>query len=123
MEVELLSFGYKYGMPTEVNMVVDVRFLPNPYWEEHMRHLTGLDGAVAAYVLDSEPGRELLVRLEPLVAFVVSASAEAGKERLRLAIGCTGGHHRSVAVVERLGGMLGERGQEVTVHHRDIDNE
>ncbi|WP_073613329.1 RapZ C-terminal domain-containing protein [Desulfopila aestuarii] len=122
-EVELFSFGFKYGTPEDANLVFDVRFLPNPYWEEGMRHLTGRDGAVADYVLTSVKGKEFLAYLAPLLRFLIKANREAGKAGLRIGIGCTGGHHRSVAVVEQLGQLLADDSFVLRFFHRDIDKE
>ncbi|MFV0438344.1 MAG: hypothetical protein ACK5PS_13265 [Desulfopila sp.] len=122
-EVLLFSFGFKYGVPEEVNLLLDVRFLPNPYWEEGMRHLTGQHEAVAAYVLESEEGRQFLSHLGPLVQFMVEGYRRAKKMPVRIGIGCTGGYHRSVAVVEWLGRLLASEGLCLQVAHRDMDKE
>ena len=104
-EVVLFSFGFKYGTPEDVNLLFDVRFLPNPYWEEEMRHLTGHDAGVAAYVLESESGRKFLCYLEPLLRFLISGNRQAGKEGIdalavsfdRLCVSCQGvGAHGEV---------------------------
>ena len=120
MAVEIFSFGFKHGMPQEVNMLFDVRFLPNPYWEEEMRHLTGKNEEVAAYVLESESGRAFLARLTELLDFLFQQHRQAGRDMLRIGIGCTGGQHRSVAVVERLGSKLHTGNILLTISHRDI---
>lgn len=122
-ELVLFSFGFKYGLPTDATMLLDVRFLPNPYWEEGMRHLTGHDAGVAAYVLESESGRELFSRLVPLLTFLLEHNRKAGKAAMRIGIGCTGGHHRSVAVVERLGRLLPIADLQFSIEHRDIGKE
>lgn len=121
-EVVLFSFGFKYGAPTDVSMLVDIRFLPNPYWEEALRDRTGHDPEVAAYVLESDSGRELLDKLLPLARFLVGQHRQAQKGAFRIGIGCTGGHHRSVALVERLAVLLADQGS-LTVFHRDVANE
>jgi len=121
--VELFSFGFKYGTPEDANLMFDVRFLPNPYWEESMRHLTGQDADVAAYVLTSPRGREFLTHLVPLLRFLITSNREAGKAGMRIGIGCTGGHHRSVAVTERIGQLLTEESIPFSLFHRDIDKE
>lgn len=120
LTVEIFSFGFKHGMPEEVNLLFDVRFLPNPYWEEEMRHLTGQNSEVAAYVLKSESGRAFLPRLKELIDFLIQQNQQAGKDVLRIGIGCTGGQHRSVAVVEWLGSKLQAGNMRLTVSHRDI---
>jgi len=121
--VELFSFGFKYGTPDDANLVFDVRFLPNPYWEEAMRHRTGCDAEVAAYVLTSPKGQEFLTHLVPLLTFLINANREAGKAGVKIGIGCTGGHHRSVAVVEQLGRLLAADSLPLRLCHRDIDKE
>lgn len=119
-KVILFSFGFKYGAPVDVNILLDVRFLPNPYWVEGMREKTGCEGDVSDYVLQSAQGKELLDHLEPLIAMMVKMQVTAEKKTLRIAIGCTGGRHRSVAVAERLGrGILGHV-DEVILFHRDM---
>lgn len=119
----LFSFGFKYGVPADANMVQDVRFLPNPYWEEHLRHLTGKDKRISDYVLKSEAGIAFLGCLEPLVTLLVQENQRAGKPALRIGIGCTGGHHRSVAVVEHLASLFRREDIALQVEHRDIERE
>lgn len=123
LEVTLFSFGFKYGSPEDANMVWDVRFLRNPYWEESLRHLTGKDKEIRDYVLESPSGKEFMELLTPLILFLVRAHLSAGKTSMRLGIGCTGGHHRSVAVVEQLGNVLQQEHLILKVEHRDIDKE
>lgn len=120
--VAVFSFGFKYGPPEDAEIVLDVRFLPNPYWEEEMRHLTGRDIRVADYVLESDAGRELMERLLPMLRFFIEQNRLKGKGGMRIGIGCTGGQHRSVAVVERLGLLLRDEAIDLRVFHRDIDN-
>ena len=98
--IDLYSFGFKYGYPVEVNMVWDVRFLPNPYWVAELRPQTGKVKEVAEYVLGSEAGRSFLGHLQPLLQCIVEQNINVGKKNLRIAIGCTGGRHRSVAITE-----------------------
>lgn len=121
-EVVLFSFGFKYGAPTDASVLIDIRFLPNPYWEETLRDRTGHDPEVAAYVLESESGRELLDKLLPLLRFLIDQHRQAEKGAIRIGIGCTGGHHRSVALVERLAVLLAGEGN-LTTMHRDVQNE
>lgn len=123
IEVVIYSFGFKYGAPEDATVVLDVRFLPNPYWVEGMRHLTGREDAVSEYVLESKAGRGLLKQLEPMVKFLFEQNRLAGKESMRIGIGCTGGQHRSVAVVERLGKLLKKEDCGLEVFHRDIHKE
>jgi len=120
LQLTLSSFGFKYGLPAEATLVWDVRFLPNPYWVEEMRPKTGLDSDVAAYVLPSASAIEFFRLLEPLLKFLVEQQSLAGKKEMWLAIGCTGGQHRSVAVVERLKELLAPQVANVAVLHRDI---
>lgn len=119
LQLTLSSFGFKYGLPGDATHLWDVRFLPNPYWVEEMRELTGHDPRVAAYVLDNPPGREFLRLGWPLLSFLVEQNRCAGRLQMRLAIGCTGGQHRSVAVVERLARELSALDLELVVQHRD----
>ena len=119
LQLTLSSFGFKYGPPPDATHLWDVRFLPNPYWVEEMRDLTGLDQRVAAYVLDSPAGSEFLRLAMPLLSFLVEQNRGAGRLAMWLAIGCTGGQHRSVAVVERLGRELAALPVDLVVLHRD----
>ena len=123
MKLTLFSFGFKHGYP-EANIVWDVRFLPNPYWEEHLRDHTGLEPQVADYVLNNPTGREFSEHLARLLSLTVRRHKAGGREELRCAIGCTGGRHRSVAVTEYLCNILSqclENEDELTVYHRDIE--
>jgi len=123
MNVEIFSFGFKYGAPEDVNYIFDVRFLPNPYWEENLRAKTGLVEEVADYVLNSKEAISLLEHLYPMILFLVKENNEAGKENLKFGIGCTGGRHRSVAVVQRLLSLLHRDGLYVSGFHRDIEKD
>jgi UPF0042 nucleotide-binding protein len=118
MRVHLISFGFKYGAPAEADTVTDLRFLPNPYFDESLRPMSGKDEAIAQYVLGSEPGREYLLRLLEFLDFTLPLYAKEGRYRLTMAFGCTGGRHRSVAVTEAVLAHL--RGQDfnVSVEHR-----
>lgn len=123
MKITLFSFGFKYGHP-EADMVLDVRFLPNPYWVPELKEHSGLEAPVAAYVLESEAGREFLTQGKLFFSFMVRSHRQAGRKEFTCAIGCTGGRHRSVAVTEYLRQILdslAETGDELTVFHRDID--
>lgn len=125
MKLTLFSFGFKHGYP-EANIVWDIRFLPNPYWEEHLQHHTGLERQVSDYVLNNPTGREFLELLSSLLTFTVIRYKTEKREELRCAIGCTGGRHRSVAVTEYLRDVFFEcldHEDELTVYHRDIDKE
>jgi UPF0042 nucleotide-binding protein len=123
LRVVLISFGFKYGMPVDMNYLLDVRFLPNPYWVPELRAWTGRDEEVARYVLESESGREFWCRFESLLSFLLESGAATADKPLRLAIGCTGGRHRSVAVTERLHDFFIARSIPVTVIHRDIERD
>jgi UPF0042 nucleotide-binding protein len=121
VQVVLESFGFKHGLPLDVEFVFDVRFLPNPFWEDDLRPLTGTDEAVRRYVLERDDAQKLLRLLDDLLALAVEAYAAEGKSFLTVAIGCTGGRHRSVAIVEELARRMRRRGVQVRVQHRDID--
>jgi RNase adapter protein RapZ len=121
MQTTVMSFGYKHGLPLDVDLVIDCRFLPNPHWVEELRPLTGLDDPVSRYVLDFEETGEFLERLDHLLELLLPAYVHEGKSYLTLALGCTGGRHRSVAIAERVAGALRQRGYEPNVVHRDVD--
>jgi UPF0042 nucleotide-binding protein len=119
--VTLSSFGFKYGPQVEADWVVDARMLRNPFWEQELRPLTGLDPAVRAHVLDHPPGAEFVDRLEQLLRWTMEAMAERRRTRLHVAVGCTGGRHRSVVVASELAGRLRGEGVTVALRHRDIE--
>jgi UPF0042 nucleotide-binding protein len=121
MTVHLMSFGFRFGLPAEASWVFDVRYLDNPYFVEALRPRRGTDPEVAEFVLGQAAATELLGRLEEMLAAVVPLSREEGQTSLTIAVGCTGGHHRSVAMVEALRERLAARGVEAAVAHRDID--
>ena len=123
MSVSVTSFGYKYGLPMEADLVLDVRFMPNPYYIEELRHLNGLDQAVCDYVFRFPQTREYMEKLEDLLHFCLPLYAEEGKTGLVIAVGCTGGHHRSVAVARALTEYIRSEGYEVLENHRDIARE
>jgi RNase adaptor protein for sRNA GlmZ degradation len=120
LRVILFSFGFKYGMPIDVNQLWDVRFLPNPYWVSELRPKNGKEPEVAGYVLASPAGRNFWGHLQPLLLFLVKENLAADKHTLRIAIGCTGGRHRSVAVTEKIAALLSGQPIQLTVFHRDI---
>ena len=120
MQVTVSSFGYKHGLPLDVDVVLDCRFLPNPHWQEELRPLTGLDEPVRDYVLDQEAAKAFLDRLEGLWDLLLPAYAEEGKAYLTVAFGCTGGRHRSVAIAEQVASTLRDRGYQPRVAHRDL---
>jgi UPF0042 nucleotide-binding protein len=121
VEIDLFSFGYKHGDPRGADLVFDVRFLPNPYWVPELRDHTGREEAVARYALGGEEAARFFALMEPLLLFLCAQYAAMERERLTVAIGCTGGRHRSVAVSERLARLLASRGWRVSLRHRDID--
>jgi len=121
METRVVSFGFKYGLPTDANVVLDVRFLDNPYFVEGMRSLTGLDAPVADFVMKAEDATAFIERAQELLAFSLPRYEREGKSYLTVAIGCTGGQHRSVALAEELAARLRRKtGMSVTAAHRDI---
>lgn len=119
--VNVVSFGYRHGTPAAVELLFDVRFLPNPYFEATLREGTGLEKPVADYVLTSDRGRAFFERLDHFVDYLLPFYDEEGKAYLTIGIGCTGGRHRSVAVAEAVGARLRESGREVNVSHRDVE--
>ena len=120
MELELVSFGFRHGPPESADLMIDVRFLPNPNFEPALRDRTGLDGDVAAFVLAAPVTREFMAKLCDFVDFLVPRYQEEGKAHLTVALGCTGGQHRSVAIARELERHLGERKIPVRVTHRDV---
>jgi len=123
LQVNVVSFGYKHGLPIDVDLVFDCRFLPNPHWVDDLRPLTGLDADVREYVL-SRPGTEaFLAQLDSLLELTLPGYEREGKSYLSIGVGCTGGRHRSVVVAEELGERLRRLGYRPTVHHRDVDRE
>lgn len=122
--VTVLSFGYKYGLPMDSDLVMDVRFLPNPFWIPELRDQSGLDGDVRNYVLGQEGAEEFLQQYHELLRLVGAGYKREGKRYLTLAVGCTGGKHRSVAISEELANRLSkEDGMAVKVVHRDLGRE
>jgi UPF0042 nucleotide-binding protein len=121
MKVTFLSFGYSYGIPTEADIVMDVRLLPNPFFISELRGLTGKDAQVRDYVLKQEETTPFIQRFSEMIEYLIPLYIKEGKSYLTIAIGCTGGKHRSVVITERLAEMLGQRNQRVTVRHRDVE--
>ena len=121
MTVSVTSFGFKYGLPLDADLVFDVRFMPNPFYIEELRPQTGLDQAVSDYVFSFQQTQGYLKRLEELLAFSLPLYAEEGKTSLVIAVGCTGGHHRSVAVTHTLAEFIGSQGYQVSENHRDMN--
>ena len=120
IRVEISSFGFKRGLPRQADLVYDVRFLPNPFYIPVLGSHTGLDADVRDFVLNNPITIDFVAKMEDLLAFLLPHYQEEGKQRLAIAIGCTGGAHRSVAIAERLGEFLRGKGYQVTVSHRDL---
>ncbi len=116
----IISFGFARGLPRNADMVFDMRFLRNPYWEEGLRELTGLDDKVAAYVAEDESYAEAIGRIEDLLLLLLPRYRDEGKSYVSVAFGCTGGRHRSVHVAERVAARLRDSGFSPTVEHRDL---
>jgi UPF0042 nucleotide-binding protein len=122
LTIQLISFGFKYGVPLEADLVFDVRFMQNPYYVDELRELSGLTDAVRDYVLALPQARRFLELLRELLEFALPAYVAEGKTRLTIAIGCTGGYHRSIVMVDALAKWLAERGfGPVAVFHRELD--
>ncbi|MDL2316400.1 RNase adapter RapZ [Desulfovibrio sp. OttesenSCG-928-A18] len=118
LRIHLISFGFKYGTPSEADMVFDLRFLPNPYFDPQLRPMSGLDAPVAAFVLDRDPGKEFFSRFQDFMVYILQQYEQEGRYRLTVAIGCTGGRHRSVAVAEAMAQALRVSGYSPTLEHR-----
>lgn len=123
VHVSVVSFGFKYGLPLDADHVVDVRFLANPYWVTELRHLTGNDPEVAEYVLGQDGAGEFADRYVEAIAPVLDGYVDELKPYVTIAVGCTGGKHRSVAMAEAIAQRLRERGQSVRTLHRDVGRE
>jgi UPF0042 nucleotide-binding protein len=121
MRVSVTSFGYKHGIPRNTDLLFDVRFLPNPHWVPELRPLRGTDTEVADHVLGTEDAVEFLRRTEELLEFLIPRFAAEGKSYLAIGVGCTGGHHRSVAIAEALSAWLASNDVDAHVRHRDIE--
>jgi len=121
MTISLVSFGYKHGLPTDADIALDCRFLPNPFFVEELRPKTGTDPEVAAYVLERPDAQEFLEHVLALLRFTLPRYQREGKSYLTIAIGCTGGRHRSVVIVEELRKRLAGLGHRVLVRHRDFE--
>ncbi|MBQ9044444.1 MAG: RNase adapter RapZ [Oscillospiraceae bacterium] len=119
--VSVESFGFKYGIPMDADMVLDVRFLPNPFYVEELRPQTGMDAPVRDYVLGSDTAQDFLDRLCGMIDFLLPQYAEEGRYGLTIAVGCTGGRHRSVAVAKALADHLSEMGEDVQFSNRDLE--
>ena len=120
MRTSVVSFGYKHGLPLDVDLVLDCRFLPNPHWVDELRPFTGLDESVRSYVLDQPETSQFLEQLRNLFALVLPAYVKEGKSYLTVAVGCTGGRHRSVVIAEQIASLLAELGHPPAIAHRDV---
>jgi RNase adapter protein RapZ len=121
MQTSVVSFGYKHGIPLDVDIVFDCRFLPNPFWVEELRPYSGLDAPVRDYVLSQPESLDFLAKVDDLLTAILPAFIREGKSYLTIAMGCTGGRHRSVALAEALATRLGGHGHPTSVFHRDVD--
>ncbi len=123
ISIYIQSFGFMYGLPSDCDDVVDVRFLPNPFWVEKLQMLCGKDEPIEEYLMGFDETKEFLDKFGKLMEFMVPYYIREGKSRLNIGIGCTGGRHRSVFIAEQMGKILGEAGYATIVHHRDIDRD
>ena len=121
--ITILSFGFKYGIPTDSDLVFDVRFLPNPYYIKEIRHMTGNDKPIRDYVMESEKSYEFLDKIEDLLEFLIPNYINEGKNQLVISIGCTGGKHRSVTLVNELAERMKALPYSIRSEHRDIEKD
>ena len=120
LDVHVFSFGFKHGMPAEADLMIDVRFLPNPFYDPEMRTLTGNDEKVATYVLENDVTKRFLEAWRHLLDVVMPGYVAEGKSQLSIAVGCTGGQHRSVAIANVTADYLTKQGYHVTLSHRNL---
>lgn len=123
LRATVMSFGFKYGIPVDADLVADLRFLPNPYWDPKLKDLTGLNADVNDFVVGSDQAQEFLTKYAELISLVEDGYLREGKRFVTIAMGCTGGKHRSVAMAENLSARLVKSGVEVRVVHRDLGRE
>jgi UPF0042 nucleotide-binding protein len=121
LQVSVMSFGFKHGVPIDADMILDVRFLPNPHWDENLRPFSGLDQSVKEFVLGQDLSDEFLERIDGLIGLILPAYMQEGRSYFTIGIGCTGGRHRSVAMVEEVAKRLTATGYHPRVTHRDIN--
>ena len=121
LRTSIVSFGYKFGLPLDADIVLDVRFLPNPHWVDELRDHTGLEEPVRNYVLDQSVTSDFLDRTRDLFAVLLPGYAGEGRHYLTVAVGCTGGRHRSVVLAEEIGAFIREKGFAASVIHRDVE--
>jgi UPF0042 nucleotide-binding protein len=122
MRVSVRSFGFKHGSPRDADLLFDVRFLPNPHWVPELRDKRGTDAAVSDYVMGQPGAAEFVDQVEQMLTFLIPLFETEGKSYLSVGIGCTGGHHRSVAIAEEIGKRLNNRNIRAVIRHRDIEN-
>lgn len=120
-EVNIISFGYKYGIPLDADLVFDVRFLPNPFYVEELREMSGMDDEVSDYVFSYQQTKQFMSKLEDMISYLLPYYIEEGKSSLSIAIGCTGGRHRSVSVANELYKSLASDGLSINIINRDVD--
>ncbi len=123
LQVSVMTFGYKYGLPIDADLVFDTRFLPNPHWIDELRSLPGTDERVRDYVLGHEEAKGYLHRIEDMLEFLLPGFVREGKHYLTISVGCTGGRHRSVVFGEEIARFMQDLGYPVGVHHRDLERE
>lgn len=123
LRATVMSFGFKYGLPVDADLVVDMRFLPNPHWVPELRPYTGLNEEVSAYVFNQPGAKEFLDRYTELLQLIAAGYRREGKRYVTIAVGCTGGKHRSVATSEKLAARLASQGVETVLVHRDMGRE
>ena len=121
MRTTVMSFGFKHGLPLDVDMLFDVRFLPNPHWVDELREQVGLDDPVSDYVLSAPQALRFVDQVEAMLRDLVPAFQREGRAYLTIGVGCTGGHHRSVAISEELARRLRADGFAISLFHRDIE--
>jgi UPF0042 nucleotide-binding protein len=121
MRVHIITFGFKYGIPAEADLVFDLRFLPNPYFEKELRSFSGMDKVISEYVLGGASGAEFYERFLDFISYMLPLYADEGRYRITLAIGCTGGRHRSVSVAEAVLATLKKKGYAVAIEHRHME--
>ena len=121
MVVQCMSFGFKYGIPPESDYVIDLRSLPNPFYIQELKNQTGLNDAVYDYVFSFEDSNKLYEKLQDMVGMLVDLAITEGRSQFTIALGCTGGHHRSVSFARRLGADLAQKNYNTRIYHRDIE--
>jgi len=121
MQIEIITFGFKYGIPTQLDLLFDVRFLPNPHYIEELKRLNGKDEKVKEFVMNSEDTKKFMKKLKEMLDFLIPSYEKEGKVYLVIGFGCTGGTHRSVVIGEEIKNFLEEKGYGVEIYHRDIE--